>query len=131
MVLAGGKGTRLAERLNGRPKPLVDIDGTPLLKRQFEVLRANKVTVILILANHEIAQVEAFCRDPIFADLTVRIIDDGTPRGPAGALLHAFEFLAERFIVLYGDTLFDVDLDRFWQTHVTIGAKACVVVHAS
>ena len=43
VILAGGKGTRLAERLNGRPKPLIDVCGVPLLQRQIEQLSAQGV----------------------------------------------------------------------------------------
>jgi len=41
VILAGGKGTRLRERLHGRPKPLVDVDGIPLLERQLRLLAQN------------------------------------------------------------------------------------------
>ena len=129
VILAGGKGTRLAERLNGRPKPLVDIDGRPLLARQFGHLRAAKVTEILVLANHGITDVEVFCRDPTFEDLKITVIDDGEPRGTAGALLNVFDVLAERFFVIYGDTLFDIDLDRFWSEHALSGAQASLLLH--
>ena len=129
VILAGGKGTRLAERLNGRPKSLVDIDGVPLLARQFAALREASVRDIVLLANHEIAQIDAFCRETTFADFSISIIDDGEPRGTAGALLHAFDALAKRFIVIYGDTLFDVDLDRFWRAHVDAGASATLFLH--
>ena len=38
LILAGGKGTRLAKVLNGKPKPLVEIGGIPLLKHQINLL---------------------------------------------------------------------------------------------
>jgi len=43
VILAGGKGTRLASLLNGRPKCLVDVDGVPLLQRQIELLLSNGI----------------------------------------------------------------------------------------
>lgn len=129
VILAGGKGTRLQERLNGRPKPLVDVDGEPLLGRQIRALRASGISDILILVNHAADQIEAFCQAPAFADLRITLIDDGEPRGTAGALLAALEHLAERFLVVYGDTLFDVDLDHFWQAHGEAGADATLFLH--
>ena len=49
VILAGGKGTRLRERLHGRPKPLVDVDGIPLLERQLRLLAQNGFSEALIL----------------------------------------------------------------------------------
>jgi histidinol-phosphate phosphatase family protein len=129
VILAGGKGTRLAERLNGRPKPLVDIDGIPLLERQLGTLRKAGVTNVIILANHEISQIEAFCRNLHLAGLDIIVLDDGEPRGTAGALLHALHALADRFLVVYGDTLLDVDIDRLFKAHTLNDADATLFLH--
>src|SRR6516225_5573723 len=76
VILAGGKGTRLRERLNGRPKPLVDIDGIPLLGRQILALRASGFSEIVILVNHLAEQIEAYCASPAFAGLCLTLLDD-------------------------------------------------------
>ena len=62
IILAGGKGTRLLERLGGRPKPLVDVDGMPLLARQVLQLKACGVDDVLVLVNHKADQIRAYCR---------------------------------------------------------------------
>ena len=129
VILAGGKGTRLAERLGGRPKPLVDVDGIPLLQRQLDAVRRCGFTDVLLLVNHAADQIKAFCDDLAPNDLRITLIDDGLPRGTAGALVHAFPHLAERFLVIYGDTLFDVDLARFWEAHTASGANASLFLH--
>jgi histidinol-phosphate phosphatase family protein len=129
VILAGGKGTRLRERLHGRPKPLVDVDGAPLLGRQIEALHRNNISNIVVLAGHAADQIEAFCADPALAELRLRLLEDGELRGTAGALLHAFDYLADRFLVVYGDTLFEIDLDRLWNLHLTTEADATLVVH--
>jgi histidinol-phosphate phosphatase family protein len=129
IVLAGGMGTRLRARLDGRPKPLVDIDGVPLLGRQIAALRANDFSEILVLVNHAADQIAAYCAEPAFAGLRLALIDDGEPRGTAGAVLHAFDQLASRFLVVYGDTLFDLDLDRLWRAHEQAQADATLFLH--
>ena len=129
VILAGGKGTRLRERLSGRPKPLVDIDGIPLLGRQILALRANGFSEILILVNHLAEQIEAYCASPGFTGLRLALFDDGEPRGTAGALLHAFDHLSQRFLVAYGDTLFDIDLDRVWRAHEATKADTTLFLH--
>jgi histidinol-phosphate phosphatase family protein len=129
IILAGGKGTRLRARLGGLPKPLVDVDGVPLLGRQIAALRASGFSEILILVNHGADQIASYCAEPDFADLSLTLLDDGEPRGTAGALLHAFDQLSSRFLVVYGDTLFDIDLDRFWQAHTAARADATLFLH--
>jgi histidinol-phosphate phosphatase family protein len=129
VILAGGKGTRLRTRLNGLPKPLVDVDGVPLVGRQIEALRRYEISDILVLVSHGADQIEAFCADLAFADLRLRLLNDGEPRGTAGALSHAFDYLAERFLVVYGDTLFNIDLGRLWNFHVATRADATLVIH--
>ena len=117
VILAGGKGTRLAARLHGRPKPLVDVLGVPLLQRQVEALRAAGFDSLVILVNHQADQIREFCSLQNDWGLDLRLIDDGEPRGTAGALFDTLDSLADQFVVVYGDTLFDVDFARFLAFH--------------
>ncbi|MET0408232.1 MAG: HAD-IIIA family hydrolase [Hyphomicrobium sp.] len=130
VILAGGKGTRLASRLNGRPKPLIDVAGTPLLKRQIDALRAAGVTDVVILVNHAAEQIQEYCSsNDNFGLSALRLIDDGEPRGTAGAVLASLDALGPRFLVIYGDTLFNVDFTRFIAEHDRSGAEATLFLH--
>ena len=57
------------------------------------------------------------------------LFDDGEPLGTAGAVLAAFEHLEERFLVVYGDTLFNIDVSRFLAAHAMAGADATLFLH--
>jgi len=128
VILAGGKGTRLADRLGGRPKPLVDVCGEPLLKRQLDVLFANGIEEVLLLVNHRADLIQAFVEThPLAAQIA--LVDDGEPRGTAGALLAVLPQLQERFLVVYGDTLFDIDLQHFIDAHDRAGADVTLFLH--
>ncbi|GJE40201.1 HAD-IIIA family hydrolase [Methylobacterium persicinum] len=128
VILAGGKGTRLRERLHGRPKPLVDVDGIPLLERQLRLLAQNGFSEALILVNHAADQIEDFCRRGDFG-ISVKTLDDGEAKGTAGAVLAAMDSLQPEFLVVYGDTLLDVDLARFWAFHEQGKATATLFLH--
>ena len=80
VILAGGKGARLASRLNGRPKPLIEIGGQPLLERQLGQLAAAGVEEAIVLVNHAAGQIEAFLSERSFGAMRVSLIDDGAPR---------------------------------------------------
>ena len=128
VILAGGKGTRLASRLNGKPKPLVDVDGVPLLKRQIDNLVANGIDDIVLLVNHAADQIETFIAEQDFP-CRVTLIDDGDPRGTAGAALACLDRLQDRFVVIYGDTLFDVDIAHMLGVHARTGADGTLLLH--
>jgi len=117
IILAGGKGTRLQERLNGLPKPLIDICGKPLLERQIESLKSYGFDQILILVNHGAEHIIQFCNSKDNWNIDIQCLDDGQPRGTAGATIQVFPKLADEFLVVYGDTMFDIDLNRFQAFH--------------
>ncbi len=128
VILAGGKGTRLASRLHGKPKPLIEVDGVPLLQRQIAALESNGIDEIILLVNHAAAQIETFVAG---LDLKSRVtlIDDGLPRGTAGATLACLDRLHDTFVVVYGDTLFDLDIAHMLAEHRTAGADASLLLH--
>jgi histidinol-phosphate phosphatase family protein len=117
IILAGGKGTRLRERLGNLPKPLIDICGVPLLERQVLLAKRHGFTDVLILVNHAAQYIVDFCAARGNWGLKVECIDDGEPRGTAGATLAIFDRLADEFLVMYGDTMLEVDLTRFHTFH--------------
>lgn len=128
IILAGGKGTRLATRLNGRPKPLVDVCGEPLLARQLDMLGQHGVDDVVVLVNHAADQIDAFFRTRTGGP-RARLIDDGEPRGTAGAALACLDELADRFLVVYGDTLFDIDIEVMLAAHTASGADVTLLLH--
>jgi histidinol-phosphate phosphatase family protein len=128
VILAGGKGTRLAARLYGRPKPLVKVDGVPLLERQLEALASHGVTSVVVLVNHAADQIEHFVKGRDWP-LAITLIDDGSPRGTAGAVLACLDRLDDRFLVVYGDTLFDIDVVHMVAAHEAAGADATLLLH--
>jgi histidinol-phosphate phosphatase family protein len=134
VILAGGKGTRLASRLNGLPKPLVNIAGTPLLERQILHCKSYGIESVLLLVNHRADAIAAFCAQKNNFGLCLSLVDDGEPRGTGGALLAALPHLAPDaadVLVLYGDTLLNVDLGRLHAAHARSGAEATLLLHPS
>ena len=117
IILAGGKGTRLRERLGDLPKPLIDICGIPLLERQILLLKKFNFTEIIILVNYQSEKIIEFCKSKFNWGLNIKCIDDGNPLGTAGATLKIFDILCDEFLVMYGDTMLDVDLNRFYEFH--------------
>ena len=129
VILAGGKGTRLASVLKGLPKPLVDVCGKPLLLHQLELLCAHGFTDAIVMVNHRADAIREWLVG-LDLPISVRLIDDGEPRGTAGAVLAALDELEPEFLVMYGDTMLAVDLTRFWAWHRAVpGADISLFLH--
>jgi histidinol-phosphate phosphatase family protein len=128
VILAGGKGTRLKERLGDLPKPLIDVDGRPLLWRQLKKLEEFGFEEAVVLVNYRADRIESFLASSGLK-LRTRVVDDGDPRGTAGAVLTMAHTLEECFLVVYGDTLFDVDLDRFEGFHRRNAGAVTLFLH--
>jgi histidinol-phosphate phosphatase family protein len=129
VILAGGKGTRLADRLGAMPKAMVDVAGKPLLERQIHHLVAFGVTDIVLLVNHGAQYIANFVAGLVDLDVRIRIVNDGEPRGTAGAAIAALDHLCDRFIVVYGDTLINVDLAALVRAHMRAHADITLLLH--
>lgn len=134
VILAGGKGTRLAEILRQPdgtllPKPLVPVAGIPLLERQITHAISYGVTDVLILVSHKASDIEEFCKNKSNFGINIQFVNDGEPRGTAGALLAALPLLEDTFMVMYGDTLLNVDLHRFIIYFEKHNSDICIFLH--
>ena len=127
IILAGGKGTRLKERLGDLPKPLIDICGIPLLERQILLVKEYGFDNVLILVNYASNKIIDFCNLKNNWGINITCIDDGVPLGTAGAILRIFDHLASEFLVMYGDTMLDVDLNSFYKYHTEDQSAAATI----
>ena len=128
-ILAGGSGTRLRDRLGGLPKPMVAIDGRPLLAHQLARCARDGFRRVLLLVHHGHEAIRSHVGDGARFGLTVEYEVEPAPRGTAGAILDALPRLADTFLVLYGDTYFDVDLRRLWSAHARRGGAVTLFTH--
>ena len=129
VILAGGKGSRLATRTNGLPKPLIPVAGKPLLDWQLELLARHGAKHVTVLCGYGADQVREFCGSGSRWGFQLRCISEQQPLGTAGAVIAALHELPEEFFVLYGDTMLNVDLGRMFGAHRVSGASATLFLH--
>lgn len=112
IILAGGKGSRLARALPGLPKPMAPAAGRPFVEWIVRSLAAAGLKQVIISTEHLGHVIEDhFARDPV-PDVEVRCLREEQPLGTAGAMLHAVERSAQTpsaWLVLNGDSLTFVD----------------------
>lgn len=127
VIMAGGRGTRLAGAFPGLPKPLVPVCGKPVLLWQIEALKAQGVTDITLVTGYLAQQIEdAFGAGEAFG-VRLAYYREETPLGTAGALYRLP--LNEDFLLLNGDLIFDFDLPRMLAFHKENGALATLFAH--
>jgi histidinol-phosphate phosphatase family protein len=129
IILSGGKGTRLKEVSGDIPKPMVQLCGKPVLQHQIELLREYEFTDCVLFTGYRSEAVEAYFGDGSRFDVHIRYQVDRAPLGTAGAVLDGWDVLGDRVLVLYGDTMVHVDLDRFWAFHESKRAEASLFLH--
>lgn len=129
VIVAGGFGTRLRSRLGELPKVLANIGGKPLLEHQIGLAHEHGFDDIVLLTGHRRDAIETFAGDGSRFSVSLRMIDDQPPRGTGGALLEALPSLDKVFLVMYGDTMLNVDLMRFWRAHAEQDAAVSLFVH--
>jgi D,D-heptose 1,7-bisphosphate phosphatase len=129
VILAGGKGTRLKDRLGDLPKPMIPIAGKPLLEHQVELAKKYGFTDLIFFVHYRADLIEKHFGDGKNFGVQIRYVLETEPLGTAGAVLAGFEFLADRFLVMYGDTMVNVDLDRIWRAHEQHAAQATLLLH--
>lgn len=128
VIMAGGKGTRIASVASDVPKPMIMICGKPILEHQIDNLRACGLTDIILVVGHlgDVIQ-EYFGSGDKFGVHIDYYIEDH-PLGTAGALFKMPQ-LTEDFLLLCGDVILNVDFNRFIAFHKEKKAWASLVVH--
>ena len=130
VIMAGGKGTRIASLCRELPKPMLPLSGVPVLEREIAVLRRQGFTDIILVVGHLGEAIRAHFGDGAAFGVQISYVVEQAPLGTAGALALLRETLAgEDCLLLCGDLLFDVDLHRFLAFHRARGGLATVLTH--
>lgn len=128
VILVGGKGTRLRPLTADRPKPIVPVVDRPFLAHMLEwVARHGLTDVVLCCGFRSDAVVEAI-GDGSRYGVSVTWVFEPEPRGTAGAVKMAEEHLQERFVLINGDVLTDMDLSAQIAAHERTGATATLAL---
>ncbi len=119
VIMAGGKGTRLAGLTKDEiPKPMVKVAGKPLLERQIECFKENGITDIIMVVGHLADKIKDYFGNGSEFGINITYITEDEPLGSAGSLYYLKDILKEdTFILVSGDILFDVDFSRIIRFH--------------
>ena len=137
VIMAGGKGTRISSVASDIPKPMIPIDGKPVLEREIECLRNQGFSDLIITVGYLGHIIQDYFGDgskisPVTGKpfgVKIEYFVEDTPLGNAGALFQLKDKLTDDFLLLNADAIFDVDFNRFVAHHRQRGGLATLFTH--
>jgi mannose-1-phosphate guanylyltransferase len=128
VILVGGEGTRLRPLTLSMPKPVIPLVDRPLMVYMLEWLRGHGVQDVIMSCGFLADGVRRILGDGSQLDISLRFVEEPEPRGTAGALKYAERYLDERFLMLNGDVLTDLDLSAQLAQHEATGATGTLAL---
>jgi mannose-1-phosphate guanylyltransferase len=128
LILAGGEGTRLRPLTSTVPKPVVPLVDRPFIAFMLDWLRSHGVDDVVMSCGHMASGVRNVLGDGSAYYITLRYVEEPRPLGTGGALKYAEPLLGDRFLMLNGDVLTDIDLSAQLAQHERTGARATLAL---
>lgn len=129
VIMAGGRGTRIASVKADVPKPMIPICGRPILEHQLICLKAQGYTSVTLCVGYLGHVIQEYFGDGKRLGMEISYIEEKEPLGTAGALYFLKDKVQEDILLLNGDIIFDVDFHRFAQFHKAHGQWATLFTH--
>lgn len=133
IIMAGGRGTRIASSFSDIPKPMIPIMGKPVLEREIECLRKQGYTDIILTVSHMHEKIVDYFGDGNRFGVNIRYYVEEEPLGNAGALFRIMDEIRKSsdtsFLLLNADSVFDIDFTRFVTAHKESGADVTLFTH--
>lgn len=128
--MAGGRGTRIAELFPDIPKPLIPVDGMPILEREIRSLASQGFTDIILTVGYLANKIMTYFEDGSKFGVNIDYYVEETPLGNAGALFRLRDKIGnEPFFLLNADAAFDVDFNRMLDFHKQHGGLVTLFTH--
>ena len=131
VIQAGGKGTRMEEITGGKiPKPMISLNGRPMLEWQIKNIKKYGIREFVIIIGHLGEKVKEYFGDGTRLGVGIHYIEEQEPLGSAGALFFLKSVLkVPRFLLVFGDVMFDLDLNRMMKFHESHPGKVTLLAH--
>jgi len=130
IIMAGGRGTRISELFPDIPKPLIPVDGMPILEREIRSLASQGLKDLILTVGYLADKIMAYFGDGSQLGVTIEYFVEETPLGNAGALFRLINKIGnEPFFLLNADAAFDVDFNRMLAFHKKHGGLVTLFTH--
>lgn len=112
IILAGGKGSRIKKYLKKKPKPLVKLGKSYFLDYLLNNICKYQLNKIYIIAGYRGKQIYNIYNNTEINLISIKVIIEKKPLGTGGALYLIKKKITDQFLVINGDSLFDIDYNK-------------------
>lgn len=130
VIMAGGKGSRLVTITKDIiPKPMVLFCGIPILENQINILKSNGISEYILVVGYLKDKIIDYFGNGEKFGVTVSYVEEAEPLGTAGALYYIKNKISDDFLLVFGDTIFDININRMLQFHLKNQSIATLFIH--
>lgn len=126
VIMAGGEGTRLRPLTSNAPKPMLPLANRPMMEHILGLLKRHGFDEVVVTVAFMARAIRTYFGDGSEFGVKISYATEDTPLGTAGSVRNAMDQLDERFLVISGDVLTDVDLSAIVKSHEDNDALATI-----
>lgn len=131
IINCGGKGTRLPEVSKFLPKPMVEINGKPLLYWIIQNIKKYNITEIYITLHYLPRKITEYFGDGKKLGVTIHYVYEKELLGTGGTLIPIKKYFTQDTLILYGDVILDINFEKMLSFHQKNNALITAVIHPS
>jgi mannose-1-phosphate guanylyltransferase/phosphomannomutase len=128
VIMAGGEGTRLRPLTTSQPKPMLPMANQPMAAHIISLLKQHGFDEIVVTVAFLANTIRTYFGDGSEFGVRIDYATEETPLGTAGSVRNARDQLDERFLVISGDVLTDIDLGELARFHDDTGAAVTIAL---
>jgi mannose-1-phosphate guanylyltransferase / phosphomannomutase len=126
VIMAGGEGTRLRPLTSNTPKPMLPLANRPMMEHVVNLLRKHGFDEIVVTLAFLPQAIQTYFGDGSEFGVKMHYAVELSPLGTAGSVRNAMDLLDERFLVISGDVMTDIDLSKLVEFHDERNATATI-----
>lgn len=128
VIMAGGRGQRLMPLTSAQPKPMMRVGDRPILETIVRQLASSGIARIYMSVNYLSDQITGHFADGGAWGVHIEYLEEDVPLGTAGALAALSGRESEPMVVMNGDVLTRLNVERLLSFHAEEGASATIAV---
>jgi len=119
VILAGGKGTRLAEETLTKPKPMVNVGKKPIISHIIDIYRSYGSKNFYIAGGYKHEMIKDFFKKKNKKNFNINVLNTGKNTQTGGRIFRLKKFLQkDMFFLTYGDGLSNIDIKKLLKFHL-------------
>ena len=128
VIMEGGFGTRLRPLTSNIPKPMTPLLNKPIIKHIINLLKRNKITDLIIILYYQSEIIKDYFKTGEKFGVKIQYVQPDADYGTAGAVYFTEPYINDRFIIISGDVVTDIDLRAAINFHIKKNSIATLVL---